>query len=74
MATPEQIQAAKAQANADSNRVIELRAKIEFMQVEMAQAVATFQASKAAAVALMAEAADREYKAHCKTIVDGAGE
>lgn len=56
MATHEQIQAAKAQANADSNRVIELRAKIEFMQVELAQAVETFRASMTAAAALMAEA------------------
>jgi len=63
MATPEQVQAAKAQANADSGRVIELRAKIEFLQVELAQAVATFQALKAAAAAaLMAETTPLEIK------------
>ena len=53
MATPKQIQAAKAQVNADAGRVIELRARIEMMQDELAEAEQRADASRRAANSLM---------------------
>lgn len=54
----EKIKAARAQAQTDAGRAIELRAKLVMLQDELAEAEAVAAASKAAAIALMDEAAE----------------